>query len=156
MTYTLMLLLWPVALTVGVAISLRHLHSTPRGMLTWEAVPSLVSLFSFVLIGCINWDYEHKLLVSLTSARLSFSEANLGPILLLSALGMALIAGALLYVLRVLASRLFGPRRAWGYWIPTVAVILLVTVFTVASNAIVILGPAAITMSEQMRTVPGQ
>jgi hypothetical protein len=113
----------------------------------WEGLPLLIFLGAFGFLAIINWDYESKLLTPDNSASGS-GEVYLGPILLATAAGMTVLASVILLVVRLLV-----PRVISSTW--KLLPLLLVTFFLIfPSLFIVLLGPADITMIEQMRKVP--
>jgi len=109
----------------------------------WEGLPFLLPLLAFGLIGIINWDYECKLILPDDAAG-SWTDSHLGLLLLAVAAVQALAGSLILFLVRVFWS---SPFADWF----SVLVLVLVTIFLIfPSLFIVILGPASITMKEQM------
>jgi len=118
-----------------------------KSCLLWEGIPFLLLLFIFGSLSAINWDYERKL-VSLDNTALNWTDAHLGPILLAVAIGHALIASCLLLLVRFTR-----PKSNMGLYM--LASLTLITIFLILpSVAIIVLGPAGITMIEQTRNAP--
>jgi predicted anti-sigma-YlaC factor YlaD len=115
--------------------------------LLWEGLPFLMLFGVFGLIAAVNWDYESKLVTPDPGAS-EWSGVYLGPILLAIAVAEAVAASVILLVVRLLWPAVTSSQLLV---IPlTLVAILLIfpALFTV------VLGPAAITMVEQMRVVP--
>jgi hypothetical protein len=142
----------PLFLVSGLIFFRPFLNQSWKSYITWEAVPVLQLLFLFVLIASINWPYESKLLRLRTSA--DPADAYLGPILLVCAFGSSLINGLLLFLMRQLLRRIYGSKGTWYSWSAAVILGLGICLITVESAAIVLLGPAAMTMRDQMKSVP--
>jgi hypothetical protein len=100
-------------------------------------------LFVFGFIAAINWDYESKL-VTLDNNAPDWSGIHLGQIVLAIALGQTLIACFLLFLLC-----LFWPKSYLTWFLAPLTLVTILLIFP--SLFIVILGPAGITMVEQMR-----
>jgi len=116
-----------------------------KSYLPWAVFPLLFLLFFFGVIAVINWDYESKLLIPQTHAA-DWVGTWLGPILLIGALVLALMAGILLFLVRLKQ----GDRSfQWTHLLP-LTFITIVLIFP--SLFIVILTPAAITLIEQTAT----
>jgi hypothetical protein len=113
--------------------------------LLWAAYPLLLLLFVFGLISVINWDYESKLLF-LDKGASDWSGMHMGPILLAAAMGLALIAGFLLGIIWA-----FWPEDRGNWFLVPLSVVTILLVFP--GLFIVMLGPAAITMLEQTRSL---
>ena len=112
--------------------------------LLWEGLPFLLPLFAIGFIGAINWDYERKLILPDDDAA-TWTDVHLSLILLSIAAVQAAAGSLILFLVRVFWSR---PLADWF----SVLVLVLVAIFLIfPSLFIVILGPAAITMKEQMR-----
>jgi hypothetical protein len=105
----------------------------------------LFGVFGF--IGAINWAYESKLLTPRQGVT-EWSEVYLGPIMLACAVGETLFGCLVLLVVR-----LIWPKVTRGPWM-LLPVMLVAILFIFPSLFIVVLGPAAITMVEQMRAAP--
>ena len=111
--------------------------------LLWEGLPFLLPLLAFGFIGIINWDYERKLIWP-DDAAAGWTDSHLGLLLLAVAAVQALAGSLILFLVRVFWS---SPFADWF----SVLVLVLVTIFLIfPSLFIVILGPASITMKEQM------
>jgi hypothetical protein len=119
-----------------------------KKFLLWEGIPFLLLLFVFGFIATINWDYESKL-ISLDNSSSDWVGVHMGPILLATAAGQVLIASFLLFLVRVI----FRPKRNID-WVMVFPLVLIAVLFIFPSLFIVILGPASITMMEQMRVAP--
>jgi hypothetical protein len=116
-----------------------------KSYLFWAALPLLILMLVFGFMSAINWGYEGKLLILDNSAS-DWTSVRLGPILLVIATGMALIAGLILSLVWV-----FWPKSHANWFLVPLT---LVTIFLVFPGLfIVILGPATITMMEQARSV---
>jgi hypothetical protein len=111
----------------------------------WAAYPFLLLIFVFGVLAAVNWGYESKLL-SVDNSALDSVHAHLGPLMLVGAMALALIASCLLFLVRF-----FWPisHITW-FMVPLVSITILL-IFP--GLFIVILGPAAITMIQQMRSV---
>lgn len=70
---------------------------TWQSALLWASYPFLLLLFVFGFIAAVNWGYESKL-ISLDTDASDWNSVHLGPILLAMAMGMALIASFLLFL----------------------------------------------------------
>jgi hypothetical protein len=116
----------------------------------WEGLPFLVLLLFFGSISAINWDYERKLLTPDNSAS-GWADVNIGPIMLAIAAGLALVASILLFIVRQIHGARPSSSLGWSVCIPFDIIAVFVTF---ASLCIVVLGPAGITMMEQMRAAP--
>jgi hypothetical protein len=95
-------------------------------------------------MAAVNWGYESKL-ISLDTDASDWNSVHLGPILLAMAVGMALIAGFLLFLVR-----LYWPKSRLTWFLVPLTFITILLVFP--GLFIVILGPASITMIEQTRS----
>ena len=115
--------------------------------LFWEGIPFLLLFFILGSLALLNWDYENKL-ISLDNGASDWTGAYMGPILLGSALGLATLASLLLFMARLSHPK---PGMSWalGIRLGFIAVFLIFP-----SLSVVVLGPAAITMMEQMRNLP--
>ena len=106
-------------------------------------------LFSMLgFLSVVNWDYESKLFTPDNNA-LDPTGVHLGLILFAGAIGEALFASVLLFVVRVII-RFTHPTLSTG-WSMFVPLVLISIFFIFPSLFVVILGPAAITMMEQTR-----
>jgi hypothetical protein len=120
-----------------------------QSYLLWEGLPFLLLLFVFGFISAFNWDYERKLIVADPSAA-DRVDIHMGQILLAIALGQAFMASGLLFLVRMTR-----PKSQIGGYRYMFVSLVIVTVFLVfPAMFVVILGPAAITMMEQMRPSP--
>jgi hypothetical protein len=115
--------------------------------LVWEGLPLIMLVGVFGFIAAINWDYEAKLLTADPTGS-KWTEIYLGPILLGIAVVLTLLASAILLTVRLVAPQVTS--SAWLLAPLTIVAIL----FIFPSLFIVILGPASITMIEQMRASP--
>jgi hypothetical protein len=115
----------------------------------WIALPFLIQLILFGSISILNWDYMKKLVLPDESA-FDWMDVHLGQILLTIAFGLACAASFILFV-----ARLCRPSRKVG-WYMAISLILVSIFLVFPSVFIIVLGPAAITMKEQMRTMPRQ
>jgi len=104
----------------------------------------------FGFISAVNWDYESKLFTPDNSASAPVS-AHVGLILLTFAMGEALFASVLLFVVRIII-RVTYPTLSSG-WFMFVPLVLISVFFIFPSLFIIILGPAIIT-TEQMCAAP--
>ena len=122
-----------------------------KSYLLWEGIPFLILLFMFGFISVINWDYESKL-ITLDNSASEWTGVHMGPLLLGIAMIHVCIASVLLFVVRIII-RITYPTLSSG-WFMFVPLVLISIFFIFPSLFIIILGPAAITMQEQMRTMP--
>ena len=122
-----------------------------KSYLLWEGIPFLLLLFVFGSISAVNWDYESKLITPDNGAS-DWTSVHLGPILLAYAMGLALVASILLFVVRIIAIRIASPNLSLAF--TYVSLIAIAILFIFPGLFIIILGPAAITMQEQMRIMP--
>jgi hypothetical protein len=118
-----------------------------KSYVLWEGLPFLMLLFISGFISTINWDYEKKL-ITLDNGASNWSSVHLGPILLALAMAQASAASFILFIVRITRPKSNG---GW-YMFISLTVVALFLIFP--SLFITILGPAAITMAEQMRVVP--
>ena len=117
---------------------------TWQSALLWAAYPFLLLLFVFGFIAALNWGYESKL-ISLDTDASDWNSVHLGPILLTMAMGMALIASFLLFLVF-----LCWPKSRLIWFLIPLTFITILLVFP--GLFIVIFGPASITMIEQTRS----
>ena len=118
-----------------------------KSYLLWEGLPFLLLLFILGAISALNWDYERKLIL-LDNDASDWAGIHLGLILLAFALGQAFVASCLLLLVRFTR-----PKSNTGWYM--LISLTLITIFLIfPSLFIVVLGPAAITMKEQMRAEP--
>jgi len=122
-----------------------------KSYLLWEGLPFVLLIGMFGFISVINWGYESKL-TTLDNTASEWTGVHLGPLLLGIAIIHACIASVLLFVVR-LVIRVTYPTLSSG-WFMFVPLVLITIFFIFPSLFIVILGPAAITMQEQMSTTP--
>ena len=118
---------------------------TWQSAILWALYPVLLLLFVFGFISAVNWGYESKL-ISLEPDATDWDSVHLGPLLLAIAMGQALIASFLLFLIR-----LCWPKSRLTWFLVPLTFITILLVFP--GLFIVILGPASITMIEQMRSV---
>jgi hypothetical protein len=122
-----------------------------KSYLLWEGLPFLMLLSMFGFISAVNWGYESKLFAPDNSAS-DPTSVHLGSFLLVFAMGEALFASLLLFAVRIII-RITYPTLSSG-WFMFVPLVLISIFFIFPSLFIIILGPAAITMKEQMNQVP--
>jgi hypothetical protein len=116
-----------------------------KSALLWASYPFLFLIFIFALISAVNWDYESKLIFPDYGAP-DWPGQHLGLLMLAGAAGLAFIASILLFVYRF-----FWPKAQAGWFF---APMIVITILWVSPSLfIVILGPAAVTMIQQMRSV---
>lgn len=118
-----------------------------KSHLLWEGIPLLMPLSIFGFISVVDWDYEGKLITPDTGAS-DWTGVHLGLILLVMAMGQALAASFILFIVRITRPKSSGG----GYmlaWLTVVALFLIIP-----SLFIIIMGPAALPMMEQMRVAP--
>jgi len=122
-----------------------------KSYLLWEGIPFLILFFVFGFISAINWDYESKLITPDTSSN-DWTSVHMGLILLAFAMGLALVASFFLFVVRIVAraTGLNSSKR----WFMFASLVLIAILFIFPGLFLIVLGPAAITMMEQMRIVP--
>ncbi len=118
-----------------------------KSYLLWEGIPFLLLLFIFGFISAANWDYESKL-ITLDGSGADWSSVHLGPIMLAIALGLALLASFILFIVRLTRP------KSYGGWYMFISLTLVAIFLIFPSLVIVLLGPASITMAEQMRAAP--
>jgi hypothetical protein len=113
--------------------------------LLWEGLPLSQLVFVFTVISIINWEYQRKFFEPVEGAP-DWMSVHFGWVLLALALGMAGLASVILLVIRVLSPGIISSSMML---IPlTLVQILLVF----PSLFLVVLGPAYITMSEQIHS----
>ena len=122
-----------------------------KSYLLWEGLPFLMLLSLFGFISAVNWGYESKLFAPDNSAS-DPTSVHLGLILLAIAMIEGLFASVFLFVVRIII-RVAYPALSSG-WFMFVPLVLISIFFIFPSLFIVILGPAAITMKEQMSQAP--
>jgi len=122
-----------------------------KSYLLWEGIPFLLPLFVFIFISAINWGYESKLITPDNGAP-DWTGVHLGLILLTGAMVFALIASVLLFLVRIIAVHIASPNLSMTFMFVSLIAITIWLIFP--SLFIIILGPASITMMEQMRVVP--
>jgi hypothetical protein len=117
-----------------------------KSYLLWEGLPFLMLLSIFGSISAVNWDYERKFITPDNGAP-DWTGVHLGMLMLAIAMGQALYASSLLFVVRITQPR---SNSGW-YMLVSLTVVSIFLIFP--SLFIIILGPAGITMTEQMREV---
>ena len=122
-----------------------------KSYLLWEGLPFLLPLFVFGLISAINWDYESKLITPDNSAADSIG-VHMGLIFLAGSMGLAAMASALLFVVRIIAVHIAKPNARMAFMFVSLIAVTILLIFP--SLFTIILGPASITMMEQMRVAP--
>jgi hypothetical protein len=118
----------------------------------WEGLPFLMLFSMFGFISAINWDYEKKLFTPDNSGPAGSSSVHLGLILLAFAMGYALFASVLLFIVRIII-RITYPTLSSG-WYMFVPLVLISVFFIFPSLFVIILGPATITIMDQMSEAP--
>ena len=108
-----------------------------------DGVPFALVTGLFLLIAAVNWDYAAKFFqLSGTDGESTY----LGPVLFLVGLAFALISCVFLFLFRI--SRADGAQvRMGGNALVCLACLVMALAF-------IVLGPAAMTMREQMDEVP--
>jgi uncharacterized iron-regulated membrane protein len=119
-----------------------------KSYLFWEGIPFWLPLSVFGFISVLNWGYESKLITPDDGAS-SWTSVHLGLVLLGIAFVMALVAGFLLFLVRVIASRIAKPELNVSFRF--VSLIVIAILLIVPGLFIVVLGPSSITMMEQAR-----
>ena len=108
-----------------------------------DTAPFALVTGAFLLIAAFNWEYAFKFFQPSGTGR---EGVYVGPVLFLIGLAFALASSGFLYLFRI-----SWADRAWigicGSALVCVACLLMALAF-------IILGPAAITMREQMDDVP--
>ncbi|HUB66377.1 MAG TPA: hypothetical protein VL981_02690 [Candidatus Methylacidiphilales bacterium] len=115
-----------------------------KSYLFWVALPLLLLLLVFGFMSAVNWGYEGKLL-TLDASASDWTSVHLGPILLVMAMGMALIAGLILF-----AAWVFWPQSHVNWFLVPLTLVTILLIFP--GLFMIMLGPAAITMMEQEQT----
>ena len=115
-----------------------------KSSLLWASYPLLLLFFVFGLIAAVNWDYESKL-IFLDNSASNWNDVHLGPILLTGAMGLAVIASFLLFLVRF-----FWPKSHITWFMIPLTIITILLIFP--GLFIIILGPSSITMIEQTRS----
>jgi hypothetical protein len=118
-----------------------------KSYLLWEGIPFLMLLGVAGFISALNWGYESKLITPDNGAS-DWYNAHLGLILLAIAMGQALVASFILFIVRITRPK---SNSGW-YMFVSLTVVAIFLIFP--SLFIIIFGPAAITMTEQMRPAP--
>jgi hypothetical protein len=122
-----------------------------KSYLLWEGIPFLLPLFVFIFISAINWGYESKLITPDNSAT-DWTGVHMGLIFLAMTMVFALIASILLFVVRIIAIRITRPNLSMTFMF--ISLIAIAILFIFPGLFMIILGPASITMMEQMRVEP--
>jgi hypothetical protein len=121
-----------------------------KSYLIWEGLPLLLPLSLFLLIAAINWEYENKLIFPDSFSTGGWTSVHMGLILLAVALGMSLLGSLSLFLVRVVALRISNPGGSMAF--AFVSLILVTILWILPALFIVILGPASITMIDQMNS----
>ena len=116
-----------------------------KNALLWALYPFVVLLFVFGIIAAFNWAYESKL-IFLDDDASDWAGRYQGPILLLGAAILAAIAGFLLFLIRI-----FWVKSQTSWFLIPLTIITILLIFP--GLFVIILGPSAITMIEQTRSV---
>jgi hypothetical protein len=115
-----------------------------KSYVLWEGLPFLILIFLFALISTFNWGYESQLVFPVRGP--GWVEIHLGLIMLSIAALQATLAAVILFVVR-----LTRPKSG-GQWYMFIALTLVAIFLIFPAAFIVVLGPAAITMKQQMNT----
>ena len=115
-----------------------------KSYLLWEGLPFLMLLSVLGFISAVNWDYESKLITPRQGAP-DWTGVYMGPLLLAIAVGLATTASVILFIVR-----LTRPRSG-SFWYMSISLTLVAVQLIFPAMFMVILGPAGITMMEQMR-----
>jgi hypothetical protein len=116
----------------------------------WDGFPFALVTGLFLLLAILNWDYANKFFQPLPGH--SDDQYYLGPLLFLVAFLFAFASSVFLYLLRRVCSQTGGPS-GWD-WVQVIGNGALFVVCLLLALAFILMGPAAITMREQMATVP--
>jgi hypothetical protein len=122
-----------------------------KSYLLWEGIPFLLPLFIFILISALNWDYESKLITPDNGAT-DWTSIHLGLIFIAMAMWLALIASVLLFVVRIIGIRIASPNLSMAFMF--ISLIAIAILFIFPGLFMIILGPATITMKDQMQVAP--
>lgn len=122
-----------------------------KSYLFWEGIPFLLLLLVFGFISSVNWDYESKLITP-DNGGIDWTDVHLGVLMMAIAIGQALIASVLLFVVRIIGIRITNPNSSMAFMFISLIAVAVFLIFP--SLFITILGPAAITMKDQMREAP--
>jgi hypothetical protein len=122
-----------------------------KSYVLWEGIPFLLPLLVFGFISAVNWSYESKLITP-DSGGSDWNSMHLGQLLLAMTIGMALIASVLLFVVRIIAVRIANPNLSMAFMFISLTAIAILLIFPGLFT--IILGPASITMIQQMRESP--
>lgn len=122
-----------------------------KSYLLWEGIPFLLLSIVFGFISALNWDYESKLIIPDNGAP-DWSGVYMGLILMAMAIamaiGLALFASSILFIVRITR-----PKSQSGWYM--FASLIIVAIFLIFPGLfIIIMGPAAITMRDQMHAAP--
>ena len=112
-------------------------------------MPFLLAFMSFGFIAVINWPYESKLLTPVDGG--TFTDSYMGPILLAISVFSTLIASFIFFVLRLVWTRAASANDTVFKWLAGVFFGVIALAFLFSSLSIIWLGPAGITMMEQMK-----
>jgi hypothetical protein len=85
-----------------------------RSYILWEGLPFLILLFVFGFISTVNWEYESKPF-TLNRSTSDSTSVHLGLILLAFAMGEAIVASFLLFVVRIVI-RMVWPNSSSGWF----------------------------------------
>ena len=118
-----------------------------KSYLLWEGLPFLMTFSVFGFISAISWGYESKLVTPDPGAP-GWTSVYKGPIMLAIATGQVVTASFILFIVRIT-----HPRSGSG-WYMFISLTIVAIFLIFPSLFIVILGPAGITMIEQMRDAP--
>src|ERR1700677_2195255 len=112
-------------------------------------VPVILPLGLFVSIALLNWDYVEKFFQPLNAPA---ADKWLGPKMLLGATVTGIASCGFVYVMcRNFGNGTKGPS-GFGDWFQVIMPGFIAFILMMAAIFVVILGPAALTMIEQMQT----
>jgi len=109
----------------------------------WSSLPLIFLAAWFILVAVLNWDYQVKFFEPVLIG--GHSDPWLGPILLATAIGFGIVSCAFVF----LALR----QKVAKKWVWFSLSILVSTLLFLMALALLLLGPAAITMKEQMALI---
>lgn len=114
------------------------------------AITVLFPVAIFVLLGILNWDYEMKFFQPLN---VPTADRWLGPKLLVVAAAACLASGGFTYLMRRNFMRLNPDNRGVINWLHVILPGMVAMALTAAATLIIVLGPAALTMFEQIHNM---
>jgi len=122
-----------------------------RGWKSYFLWEGLLPMFVFGLISAFNWGYESKL-TTLDNGAPEWTGVHMGLLMLAFAMGDAAAASFILFIVRIIL-RVAQPKSGGTWWM-LFSLIVVSIFFIFPSLFIIVLGPAAITMTQQMRVTP--